>query len=75
MECVPIESNEVEIVATPPLRVPVPITVFPSLNSTEPEGVPVVAETVAVKVTDWPVVDGLALEVSCRAVFCFSTLI
>ena len=53
-------------VAVPPLRVPVPRVVVPSLNVTGPEGVPApgaLAVTVAVKVTDWPKTDGLADEV------------
>ena len=53
----------VENVATPPLKVPVPIVAAPSLNVTVPVGVPApgaVAVTVAVNVTDWPKTDGFA---------------
>ena len=57
-------SAVVENVATPePLRVPVPMVVAPSLKVTLPVGVPVAGETgltVAVNVTDWPYVEGLA---------------
>ena len=54
-------------VATPPLSVPVPSVVEPSLNVTVPVGVPApgdVAVTVAVNVTDWPNTDGLTDETS-----------
>jgi hypothetical protein len=49
---------DVLYVAVPPLRVPVPSVVLPSLNVT----VPVAAEgvTVAVNVTDTPYADGFA---------------
>ena len=40
--------------------VPVPIVDKPSLNVTVPVGVPLLAPTVAVKVTDWPNVEGLS---------------
>jgi hypothetical protein len=55
IECGPTASALVLNVATPPLSVPVPIVVRPSLNVTVPVGVPapgVTAATVAVKVTD-----------------------
>ena len=39
-------------------KVPLPSTVAPSLNCTVP--VAAFGETIAVKVTDWPLVDGLA---------------
>src|SRR5437016_2649901 len=48
-------------VAMPPLSVPVPRIVEPSLNVTVPAGVPKPGDgavTVAVKVTDWPSTDG-----------------
>lgn len=54
-------------VATPPLSVPVPIGLPPSRNVTVPVGVPVpgaTADTVAVKVTDWPKADGFRDEVT-----------
>ena len=52
-------------VALPALSVPLPIEFAPSRNETVPEGVPgEVLLTVAVKVTDCPVVDGLADEVT-----------
>jgi len=54
-------------VATPPLKVPVPRVVAPSLKVTVPVGVPEpgdAAATVAVKVTDWPNVLGFTLEVT-----------
>jgi hypothetical protein len=55
-------SVEVENVATPEVRVAVPITTAPSRNCT----VPVAAEgvTVAVNVTACPTVEGFALEAS-----------
>ena len=52
----------VAYIATPAVRVPVPKLVVPSKNVTVP--VAVEGETVAVKVTVWPRVDGLRLEVS-----------
>ena len=58
----PAARLEMESVARPLLRVPVPSEVDPSLNVTVP--VAVEGETVAVKVTVWPRVDGLRLEVS-----------
>ena len=59
-------------VVTPPLRVPVPRTLAPSLNVTVPVGTPVpgaVGDTVAVNVTPCPNTEGLteltsAVEVS-----------
>jgi len=53
-------------VATPPLKVPVPRVVAPSLKVTVPVGVPEPGETaatVAVKVTDCPTTLGFALDV------------
>jgi len=48
-------------VATPPLTVPEPIVVPPLAKFTVPVGVaPVVAVTVAVKVTDAPEVEGFS---------------
>src|SRR5947208_2239710 len=63
-------------VATPPLRVPVPNVVAPSLKVTVPVGVPVpggVADTVAVKVTACPDTVGLADEASAVAVAAWFT--
>ena len=54
-------TNEVLRVAFPLLSVPVPRTVEPSWNVTEPVGAPVaggVAVTAAVKITLWPETDG-----------------
>jgi hypothetical protein len=48
-------------VADPLLKVPVPNVVVPSLNVTVPVGLPApgaTAVTLAVKITDWPAVDG-----------------
>lgn len=74
----PVVKAEVANVATPPLRVPVPIGLPASRNVTVPVGVPVAGatgETVAVKVTDCPrgaefcdevtVVAVLALLITC----------
>jgi hypothetical protein len=67
IECVPTESVLVLKVATPEaLSVPVPRVVVPSRNETVPVGVPVpgaTAATVAVNITDAPIVLGLRLEV------------
>ena len=64
MECVPTDKEAVVKEALPELwRVPVPIVVDPSLNVTVPVGVPEVAVTVAVKVTDCPKADGFTDEV------------
>jgi hypothetical protein len=58
----PKERVEVEKVALPPPKVPVPSTVVPSKNVTVP--VAVAGATVAVNVTACPGADGLRLEVS-----------
>ena len=60
IRCVPTESDEVVKVAWPPLSVAVPIVRNPSTNVTVPvgAGAPCGAETVAVSVTAWPLVDG-----------------
>ena len=66
----PAASAEVVKVAVPPLSVPVPRTVAPSLKVTVPVGVPVRggrARRSAVKVTDCPETEGLADEVSVGA--------
>ena len=53
MELLPTGNAAVEKVATPPERVPEPMVVPPLAKFTVPVGVaPVVAVTVAVKVTD-----------------------
>src|SRR5947209_5611955 len=73
MECVATDSALVLRVATPPLSVPVPRVVAPSLNVTLPVGVPApgaTGETVAVTVTDCPDTDGLAEDVSVVVVPC-----
>src|SRR6266481_9061860 len=53
-------------VAIPPLSVPVPSAVAPSLNVTVPVGMPEpeAGFTVAVKVTAWPKADGLSEEIN-----------
>ena len=56
----PTDSPEVDKLAVPPERVPLPMLLPPSLNVTVPPGVPAAgptADTVAVKVTDWPNTD------------------
>jgi hypothetical protein len=58
----PTVRLEVDRVATPPLRVPLPNEVAPSMNVTVP--VPPDGETVAVKVTAWPEAEGFRLDVS-----------
>ena len=61
MECgIPAARLAVDSVARPLLRVPLPSEVAPSKNVTVP--VTVEAETVAVKVTVWPEVEGFRLE-------------
>ena len=50
----PLDRVDVVVLAVPPLSVPVPMVVAPSLNVTFPVGVPAPGETgatVAVKVT------------------------
>ena len=67
MVWLPMASAEVENVATPPLREPLPTGLPPSRNVTVPVGVPdpgATAEAVAVKVTDWPNTDGFAEDVT-----------
>lgn len=58
IECDPTARVDVVSIALPPLSVPVPRAVVPSLNVTVPVGVPDVAVTVAVKVTAWSKADG-----------------
>ena len=62
--CEPAERVEVVRVATPALKLPVPIWVVPSKNDTDPVALPApgaVAATVAVKVTDWPKTEALVV--------------
>jgi hypothetical protein len=59
MGSLPTGSEDAVAVAAPPATADVPNTVAPLVNVT----VPVTPDgTVAVKVTDWPVVDGLFEE-------------
>src|SRR5438552_3868540 len=65
MEWLVTESEAVAKLAWPPLSVPLPKVVAPSLKVTVPVGVPVAgatAVTVAVKNTVWPETDGLSEE-------------
>jgi hypothetical protein len=63
MGSLPTGSEDVVAVAAPPASADVPNTVAPLVNVT----VPVTPDgRVAVKVTDWPVVDGLVEEVKVR---------
>ena len=66
IEWLPTASAEVVNVAIPePFKVPVPRVVEPSRNVTVPVGTPDPGASeviVAVKVTDWPKIDGLAEE-------------
>jgi len=61
---VPADSAAVARVACPEgSSIPVPNTLGPSLKVTFPVGCPPLELTLAVKVTDWPNVDGLSDEV------------
>ena len=65
MLCEPMASVEVVKVAVPPVSVPLPSAVVPSMKFTLPVAVPApgpLAETVAVKVTDCPNAEGLSEE-------------
>ena len=62
MEWMPEASAETVSDAVPPLTAAVPIAVLPSRNCTLPVTVP--GETVAVKVTACPYVEGLGEETS-----------
>ena len=66
MECVPAVSVEVVNVADPATKALLPIVVVPSLKVIVPEGVPVPIRgvTFAVKVTEFPKIEGLIEEVS-----------
>jgi hypothetical protein len=75
IECDPTASVDVVNVALPPLSVPVPSTLVPSLNVTDPVGVPVVDDfTVAVKVTGFPCFEGLSEELTVLDVAAFVTV-
>jgi hypothetical protein len=68
------DSEEVEIVATPPaLTALEPIGVAPSRKVTLPVGVPPGPETLAVKVTDAPNVEGFGAAVTAVVVLAFWT--
>ena len=62
MEWLPAESADVESDAVPPVSVAVPRELAPSKNCTVP--VAAAGDTVAVKVTDCPDVDGFADDAS-----------
>ena len=72
----PAESAFVAKVACPdPFSAPVPNVPAPSLKVTVPVGVPAkVLVTVAVKVTDWPRVDGFKDETTAVLVVAPTTL-
>jgi hypothetical protein len=59
----PKESEAVVNVALLPDTAPVPSVVVPSLKLTVPVAVPLPVAIVAVNVTDWPMLLGLAEEV------------
>jgi hypothetical protein len=63
---VPTSNVEMEKVATPPLTVAVPICTLRLKNVTVPPsgGGPESGETMAVKVTVWPNLEGLGVQVS-----------
>ena len=69
----PSTKDEVERVATPPLKTPPPMLLPPSKKVTVPVAVPGV--TVAVKVTDWPERDGLAEETTAVVVLFFTATV
>jgi hypothetical protein len=67
MECEPALSAVADVVklAMPPERATEPICTVPSKNLTEPLGEPPDdGNTDAAKVTAWPYVDGLTLELN-----------
>src|ERR1700693_874840 len=75
IECDPTARVDVVNAALPLLSVPVPSTVVPSLNVTDPVGVPVVNDfTVAVKVTGFPCLEGFSEEVTVLDVAAFVTV-
>jgi hypothetical protein len=64
MRSLPTGSEDVVVVATPPVSVDVPKTVAPFVNVTVPV---TAAGSVAVKVTDWPGVEGFVEEAKVTA--------
>jgi len=75
MECAPTAREAVVSVAMPEeSSVPVPRLVAPSRNVTVPVGMPTGELTVAVKVTDWPKVDGFAEDTRTVVVAGLSTV-
>ena len=64
MRSLPAGSEDVVVVATPPVSVDVPSTVAPFVNVTVPV---TVVGSVAVKVADWPGVEGFTEEVKVTA--------
>ena len=77
MLCVATLSDAVVNVDAPPVSVPVPKVVAPSLKVTVPDGVPLpgaTAVTFAVNVTDWPNTDGLADELIAVVVLALLTV-
>jgi hypothetical protein len=78
MECEPVLRPDVVKVAEPlPFSVPVPRSIVPSLKVTVPVGAPAPGATtftVAVKVTDWPVIDGFRDEATLVVVLALFTV-
>src|SRR4051812_30533511 len=65
IECVRrLNPDVLKLACREEFKVAEPRVVVPSLNVTVPVGVPVVALTVAVKVTLWPLFEGLRDDVS-----------
>ena len=78
MLCGPAGSVEVAKLAMPPLRVPEPRMLLPSWKSIVP--VALGGETVAIRVTDCPALEGFelgftAVAVECLTMVCESTLL
>ena len=72
--CVPFASADVVYCAVPALRVTDPRVTVPFLNVTVPAGVPLnCGDTVAVKVTDSPTVEGFADEANAVVVLALVT--
>ncbi len=78
MLCVPRLNTNVLNAAVPLLNVTGdPRLLPPSWNCTVPVGVPdpgAIADTVAVKVTDWPLTDGLLFEITVVKVLAWLTV-
>jgi hypothetical protein len=72
IECVPAARLDVVSDALPPLSVALPSSVEPSKNRTVPAAA--AGDTVALKVTDWPTLDGLRLDVRAVVVFAWFTV-